>query len=674
MRKFIVLCIALSLVFTYSLSAKVLKVKIESQEIVLNGQEFGNYGQYELIKGKIWFVTDPGNIYNQWITDIHLSARDENGLIISVANFEVLQPVNSEKSRGLALVEVSNRGGKFSLRYFNRSRGGRIIDVANPDSFGDGLLMRNGLTVIWVGWQFDVPVANDILRLEVPEVRNLDGSVITGLVRSDWTVDQLVNNLSLGHRQQAGYLVSDTEDERTLLTVRDGRESYGTIVPDDKWGFGKIEDGKVIENRGYIYSKDGFEAGKIYELVYVSDRPVVTGLGLTAIRDVISYAKYDPECPFKIKKGIAAGVSQTGRFLRHFLYQGFNTDESGRQAYDGMMIITAGAGRGSFNHRFGQPSRDAHRYSAFFYPTDIFPFTSRVVRDPEQWKSDGLLAHMWNNDHVPKIFYCNTGYEYWGRAASLIHTDPDGVYDIEPFPNEKIYMLASGQHYVGPSPTDRNRIEGTTLHRGNSLDFSVNYRSLLVKLADWVEDKYAPPESAYPRIDKGTLVSPENVSWPVVKDLILPSTIHVAYLADYGPRWDEGIVDYQPPLLNKPFPSLVSAVDKFGNDIAGIRNIEITVPLGTFLPWNLRTGYSGGENELVDFTGTFIPLQNGPDRYFPDARPGVEDLYKDFEDYLSKVDSELKKLIQSGYVLQEDREYLINKARSRWNNIMENNP
>lgn len=655
-----------------TVSAKVLKIEIQSREVVLNGKYFGSYGKYELIKGKVWFSTDPGNMYNQRITDIHLTDVDNNGMLVSVANFEVLQPLDSEKSRGIALVEVSNRGGKFSLRYFNRADGARMIDTSDPDAFGDGLLMRNGLTLIWIGWQFDVPVADDILRLEVPVVRNPDGSAITGMVRSDWTVDSPVSNLSLGHRQQAGYLVSDVNDKRNLLTVRDGRESYGTPVPRDKWGFGRIEDGKIIDDKGYIYSEDGFEEGKIYELVYVSDKPVVTGLGLAAVRDIISYAKYDPDCPFKIEKGIAAGVSQTGRFLRHFLYQGFNTDEEGRKAYDGMMIITAGAGRGSFNHRFGQPSRDAHRYSAFFYPTDIFPFTSRVVRDDEQWKSDGLLVHMWKEEHLPKIFYCNTGYEYWGRAASLIHTDPDGLVDIEPIENERIYMLASGQHYVGQQPTERNRLGETALHRGNPLDFSVNYRSLFLKLVDWVENNSLPPESKYPRIDKGTLLSPGNVIWPKLKDLITPSTIHVAYLADYGPRWNDGIVDYQPPALSKPFPSQVSAVDSLGNDLAGIRNLEIRVPLGTYLPWNIRTGYKGGEGELLDFTGTFIPLQIGDKKYAPDSRPSIEDLYKDYKDYMQKVNAELKNLIDAGFVLKEDEDYLIEKAKLRWTQFTSN--
>lgn len=663
--------LAAILLLVNTISGKVTRIEIEKREPILNGTTFGEYGKYEYLKGKIWFEVDPSNLYNSRITDIHLAVTNANGMVEAVANFEVIKPVDEELGRGLALVEVSNRGGKASLRYFNRATGRGAIDPADTAHFGDGLLMREGLTVIWVGWEFDVPDQENMLRLDVPLVISRSGEPVEGLVRSDWTIDSKVFNLGLGHRQQIGYPVSDPADPRNVLTVRDSREGVRTIVPREDWEFGKISDEQVEADPRSIYSRNGFSEGKIYELVYVSDKPVVVGMGLAAIRDIISYAKYDPDCPFHVDQGLATGVSQTGRFLRHFLYQGFNTDEEGKMAYDGMMIITAGAGRGSFNHRFAQPSRDAHRYSAFFYPTDIFPFTSRVQLDEEQWKSDGVMAHMWDDKHIPKIFYCNTGYEYWGRAASLIHTDPDGLSDIEPMGNERIFLLGSGQHYVGPLPTDRNRIGDTNIYRGNPLDFSVNFRSLIVRLAAWVDSGTEPPLSSYPKLGDGTLTDPANLALPELKDLKYPSVIHVAYLADYGPRWQDGIIDYQPPYLTKPFPSLVPAVDLNGNDLGGIRNIEIAVPLATYFPWNLRTGFVGGEDELTDFTGTFVPLQ--PDKrrgYKPDSRFDIRSLYKDADDYMSQVDRVAVNLIESGYLLEEDLDYVKVNAMERWNWVM----
>lgn len=667
MKSRILIILFLLFLSVNQLAGKVTRIEIERREVILNGATFGDYGRYEYLKGRIWFEVDPANIYNSRITDIHYALKNINGMAEAVADFEVIQPVDQTLSRQLALVEVSNRGGKAALRYFNRAVARGDIDPADPDCFGDGLLMRQGLTIIWVGWQFDLPGRETLLKFEAPPVIMPPGVAIKGLVRSDWTVDSKVYNLNLGHREQTGYPVADPDDPGNVLTIRDSREGPATVVPAEEWGFGQIRDGKVIYDPTHIYSESGFTEGKIYELVYVSDKPVVVGMGLAAIRDIISYAKYDPSCPFHVERGIAEGISQTGRFLRHFLYQGFNTDEFGRMAYDGMMIITAGAGRGSFNHRFGQPSRDAHRYSAFFYPTDIFPFTSRITQDVEQWKSDGLMAHMWNDNHIPKIFYCNTGYEYWGRAASLIHTDPDGLSDVEPLPMERIYLLGSGQHYVGAAPSPSNRIDNTDIYHTNPLDFSVNYRSLLVRLAGWVDSGDEPPVSAYPKISDGTLVDPADLYLPELKDLVLPGVIHVAYLADYGPRWQDGIIDYQPPRLAKPFPSMVPAVDIIGNDLGGIRNIEIAVPLATYFPWSLRRGYAGGEDELADFTGTFIPLQ--PDKqagYKPDSRYDIKSLYKNEDDYLGQVERAAQNLVSSGYVLEEDIEYLQTKAKERW--------
>ncbi len=365
-------------------------------------------------------------------------------------------------------------------------------------------------------------------------------------------------------------------------------------MPRDQWRFAREEDGQVVESNEHIYMASGFEAGKIYELVYNAKDPSVVGLGPAAIRDVMSYAKYDEESLFPVEHGVAFGVSQTGRFLRHFIYQGFNTDEKKRKVYDGLLIHTAGAGRGSFNHRFGQPSRDAHRYSAFFYPTDIFPFTSWTQRDPETGQTDGLFAHMFDPAHLPKVFYTNSGYEYWGRAASLIHLNVDSSADVALYPNERIYHLASGQHSVGRfPPSPESRLDSSPAYRGNPVDFFLTLRSLLVSLVEWVHDGTEPPPAAYPTISAGTLVSIDRVKFPKIPNVAFPRVIHEAYRADYGPKWKQGIVEIQPPKLGKPFLSLVSQVDELGNEVAGVKTVEILAPLGTYAPWNLRTGMAG---------------------------------------------------------------------------------
>src|SRR5205807_8585513 len=382
--------------------------------------------------------------------------------------------------------------------------------------------------LIWVGWEFDVPAAAGGLRLRVP-IATESGRAITGLVRSDWTVDQAVTTLSLGHRHLLAYPVSDASAPDAELTVRDGRLAPRRVVPREQWQFAREVDGRVVPDREHVYSAGGFEAGKIYELVYRAANPPVVGIGLAVVRDVVSYAKYDERSLCPARFGIAFGVSQTGRFLRHFIYQGFNTDERGRKAFDGLMIHTAGAGRGSFNHRFAQPSRDAHRYSSFFYPTDLFPFTSRPRRDAETGREDGLAARPLDPTHWPRVFYTNTGYEYWGRAASLIHTSVDARRDVEPLPSERIYHLASAQHFVGPfPPPPGSRLPGAPAFRGNPLDFLPTLRALLVRLVEWVAEGREPPPSRYPRLDAGTLVPIERVRLPRVLGIALPRVVHQA--------------------------------------------------------------------------------------------------------------------------------------------------
>ena len=204
----------------------------------------------------------------------------------------------------------------------------------------------------------------------------------------------------------------------------------------------------------------GFEPKKIYEVVYTLAGSAVVGVGPAAIRDAISQLKYGAldELGFPqgaIKRAIAFGISQSGRFLRTYLYYGFNEDESHRKVFDGVMAHVAGGGRGSFNHRFAQPSRDGHPYINFFYPTDIFPFTDNPQRDPETGVTDGLLTHAGKPEFVPKIFYTNSSYEYWGRAASLIHTTIDGQKDV-PLP-DNVRALSARRRASTASAASRRR-------------------------------------------------------------------------------------------------------------------------------------------------------------------------------------------------------------------------
>jgi len=643
-------------------NAEVRRLVVSTREEVLGGD-------YEKLGGTVELELDPAHPANAAIVDLDRAPRNARGRVEASADFMVLRPRRPPARGSTALLEVSNRGGKALLPYFNRATWS--LDPSTAEDFGDRLLMRLHLTLIWVGWQFDVPRQPGLLRLRAPIARDADGP-IEGLVRSDWTVERPTTTLPLAHRDHVAYPVADPRHADNVLTVRSARLGPREIVPRDRWRFARLDDGRLVDDPTHIHLAGGFQRGKIYELVYRARDPVVVGIGLAAVRDVISWARYDSRSEFPVTAAIGAGISQSGRFLRHFLYQGFNTDEAGRKVFDGLLVHTAGAGRGSFNHRFAQPSRDAHRFSAFFYPTDLFPFTSRTQTDPETGIADGLLARSADRpDQWPKIVVTNTGYEYWGRAASLIHTSPDGRVDVTPLPNERIYHLAGGQHFIGGFPPTTSERAGRA-YRGNPLDFQVTLRALLARLVEWVVDGRTPPASVYPTLAAGTLVSIDALKFPRIPDVRAPSVIHQAHRVDYGPRWAAGIITREPPGIGAPFPALVSQVDADGNEVAGVRGVELLAPLATYTPWQLRGGHGSDAAELVDFLGTYVPLpRTDTERQrWSDSRLSLERRYADKREYRATAARAAESLVAAGVLLREDVPRVLERADQHWDWIM----
>ena len=141
---------------------------------------------------------------------------------------------------------------------------------------------------------------------------------------------------------------------------------------------------------------------------------------------------------------IGFGYSQSGRFLREFVRDGFNADERGRAAFDGLLIASAGAGGGSFNHRFAMPGQAGNSVLSILRPVDVPPFTD-----------DGLLARARTAGVVPRIFYTFSSTEYWARAGSLTHTTEDGARDVPLADSSRLYFLAGTPHAGGPLPPIR---------------------------------------------------------------------------------------------------------------------------------------------------------------------------------------------------------------------------
>ena len=653
------------------LSARVVRVEVHDRELILKGRAFGLAGAYEKLAGKIFFSVAPSNPANRIITDMDNAPTNPTGQVEFSADFYLLKPRNIARGNGALLLGIPNRGRKTSLGHFNLARGSS--DPQNEADFGDGFLLREGYTLAWIGWQFDPPRRQGRMRLYPPTARQ--GELpIRGLVRSDFVVQQREYDHLLSDRQHIAYPVADPEAPENVLTVREGVEAPRHTIPRFQWEFARLQDGKPTADRTRVYLQAGFEPGKIYEAVYVSEGPPLVGLGPAAVRDLASFLKYESSDALSIPEGaidraLGFGVSQCGRFLRTFLYHGFNGDEAGRRVFDGVIAHVAGAGRGSFNHRFAQPSRDAHPYMNFFYPTDIFPFTDVEQIDPETRISDGILTHNMKPEFMPKVFYSNSSYEYWGRAASLIHTTPDGKRDAPLMENVRIYLFAGSQH--GPAAFPPPITIGQ--QRDNPLDFRWSLRALLKALDRWVDEGELPPASRYPRLDEGSLVPAEKLGFPEIPGVNFSSRVHRAYRADYGPQFaDKGIVGRQPPKIGSAFPILVPAVDSDGNETAGIRLPELAAPLATYTGWNLFNARSGPTDEVSSMAGSYIPFppteaERGRTR---DPRPSIEERYESREQYLGLVSNAALELIEQGYLLGEDLPAILRSARRHWDDLM----
>ncbi|MDN3653789.1 alpha/beta hydrolase domain-containing protein [Thalassotalea ponticola] len=624
-------CCSMWLLMPHAVDAKIIGNTVDKKyEYSFKGQ------QYEVIAGQFELGLDPKHHANQAIVDLSLAKTNASGFVTASANYLIIQNKNPEQRKG-ALVEVSNRGSKASLRYFNFASSSDI--PSSSMHLGDGLIQELGLSLVWVGWQGDVKASDKhIMRAQLPRVTGQ-----TGWVRSDWTVDSAKSLLSLAHRPnviETVYPVDFAQQQEAWLTYRVSRDGLKSIVSREDWQFSS--DGKSIAGR--------FEPG-IYELIYPAKDPLVAGIGLAIIRDTADYLK-QASSPFKVDKTIAFGVSQTGRFLRQFLYQGFNETETGSKAFDGMLIHTAGAGRGSFNHRFAQPSRDGHRMSAFFYPTDIFPFTSERTRSPITNKKDGLLKQH-HDPFYPNIFYTNTGYEYWGRAAALIHTK--GVHDVEPLDNERIYHLASTQHYVEDQQALTPIEQSDNLFQGNPIDFRVQLRALLTHLSDWVIDSKLPPNSAYPKYADHTLTPFSHYQLPAWLGVQKPFKPHTAYALDYGKDWSKGIITNQPPMVLAEIVPSVAKVDTNGHELGGIRHPLIEAPIATFIPWSLRYGLFASE-EMSDFRGAT--------RRWPKDK--IITRYQNRQAYISHINLIAQQSVKQGWLLARDLPRVQKQASWLW--------
>lgn len=656
-------------------------MEVDRQQPFAGGMSFGEVGPYERLVGSLYLEVDPDHPANERITDLHLAPVNDRGRVEVRTDFYLLKPVDPSRGNGRLLYDVNNRGNKVALGTFNGAGGN------DPDNPGSGFLMEAGYSILWTAWSGDVLPGDGRMTVDVP-VATRDGEPVSGRVYVEMESGgyQLYrNNFITGSREPADDILhsipfdwggSEPYPSVTLdhsgaeLTTRPHRRAEPIPVPHEEWAFARVEEGEVIPDPAQLYLEDGFRLGWLYDLVYGAEGPRVTGLGFAAVRDPVSFFRYAEADETGTANPLAGaiqvahgfGVSQAGRYLHHFIYEGFNTDIEGRPVFEGVLADVAGGGKGLFNYRFWQTTRHGSQHEENLYPSDFFPFTSVPQEDPLTGERGEMFERAREAGHVPKVFFTQTSAEYWNRAGSLLHTDVQGTRDIDPDPNVRIYLITGtphttlvGGHYDNPL---------------NRLSRAPVVRALLVALDAWTVEGEEPPASRFPRIDDGTLVTLERYreSFPAIPGVRTPGVVFEPLRLDLGPRWrSEGIADVVPPRAGEPYRTLVPAVDEDGNELAGVRLPEVAVPMSTRTGWNLRTADWGADGMLTRWMGSLFefPLTPAEREAAGDPRRSIHERYPARADYLARVREVAAELQEDGFLLPADARAIVEEAAGR---------
>ena len=620
-------------------------IDIHSRDLYCDGKKFGDELTYERIDGVVKYAVDPEDPANAAITDLENATRDTDGLVRFSGDFTILAPL--EGGNGAALLDVPNRGGRVAPRLFNLAP---FPEDSNLIEAGDGYLLRRGWTVAFCGWQWDVPRESGRMGLSAPLVTEPDGGRMQLRFQIPSNQDELLltdQHVGLGpnHVTIPPAILHDPNAE---LLVRDTPYGAATLVPRDQW--------TLEEDR--VRAAKGFQAGKIYDLLYIPGQCPVVGTGLIAMRDFAVWLKGSTSPVSPVKHVIGEGLSQCGRFLRTFLYNGLNVDEEKKQAFDGLLVHVAGGRRGEFNHRYAQPS--VQPTPSFGH---LFPHADDSQTDPTGTTA-GLLDAQRARGGVPKIFYTDTSAEYWRGDAGLTHVELETQEDV-PFPeNVRRYLFASTQHSPGTLPQLSESKYGPTGNGLNIIDYRPLIRAALSNLLAWVKDDLEPPPSAYPCVSDGTAVTRPQLlgSLTEIVGLALPSSAGLNRIRplELGSASETGVAWLPSNSVGKPYESIVSSVNEDGNEIAGIAMPDISVPIGTHTGFNPRHPRSGGVGQLVEYVGST--------QFF--EADEIERRYGDRSTYLRLIREAAEKLVQERYLLVGDVELCVDIAMERYDYSM----
>jgi hypothetical protein len=638
--------------------ARVTKLDITKREPFAAGQSFGSVGAYEKIVGRYHGELDPKSPVNAVIVDIEKAPRNANGMVEYTADFYILKPLDLGKGNGALFYELSNRGNKGILARFNDAPGSN--DPSTAAHAGNGFLMQQGFTLLWNGWMTGIGAANNALTIELPVAANGDRPI----VETVW--DEFLFNEAGTKEARLSFKATSTEKAQATLYVRGRNGEEPSVIPADNWEF---VDARTVR---LLPAGTPFKIGAIYQLVYKAANPPIAGIGFAATRDLVSFLRYagaddaGTQNPLAaagrpaFSRTISQGNSLSGRYLRDFIYGGFNEDEAHRVVFDGS-IPTVAAGRTFLNYRFAQPGRiNPAGHGFMFFPGSEFPFAYESQTDPFTGSTDSIFRRCRSTRTCPKVIHFNSGTEYWQAGGSLVTTDSQGQSDSMPPYDVRIWSMASVSHQ-GVTPA---MPKGVCAMPYNLTDYRPLLRAALVALDRWIVNDAKPPASRYPRIADGTLVETVKLD-PAIPGLAMAHGPNAKQRIDFGPDFYKGIITRVPPVaLPARYRVLVPALDADGNEIGGIRLPDIAVPLGTAMGWSVRSEAAGGAGELCYLDGAFLPFAKtkAEREATKDPRPSLEERYHTPAEYAEKVRAAAAALEHDGYLLPDDVKRIVDRA------------
>ncbi|QPF82377.1 hypothetical protein IC762_21720 [Bradyrhizobium genosp. L] len=643
MRRIFAGVIATACLAPSALMAEVIRFDITERVPAFAGRSFGEVGPYERITAKATIALDPADDRNAVITDLAQAPRDADGKVEATADVVILRPADPSHGNGTLLLEVPNRGRKLAPQLFDDSPQPGANNAASADDAGIGFLHRRGFTMVWVGWQGDIPSKPGQMAMAAPVLKG-----VTGPAREEFVFDNTTNPA----RATLTWPLADPANLK--VTVRaawaDPRQSPQGLSAN-------LVDPTTIE----IIRPDGFDAGALYEVTYTARDPVPLGMGFAAVRDVASFLRRDttPANPLldglhpSVSRAIGFGVSQSGRFLRDFLYLGFNEDTKGRVVFDGLMPHVAGTRRMATNVRFGQPGRNPRSPQDPAWQADLFPFTYATLSDPLSGKTDGLLRRCALSATCPRVMQTDSELEWWSSHASLLVTDLAGNHLDLP-DNVRAYMIAGTPHFAEPTDVMHKGVPALSLPQ-NPMHAGAPMRALLTDLNAWISDGTPPPSSRVPMRASGTLVPARGA---VPTDIPgLPYTgIHMPAVFS-----DQTVL---PPREIGRYPVFVPKADDEGMAIAGVHQLAIAVPRATYTAWNPRAqGF--GPTALYPLQGAVVPFAptEAARKEVHDPRPSIAERYADNDAYVAAVRREAARQVAERLLLPEDADRAIESAK-----------